>query len=99
LSRTILLVARKPIPLTDFGIGPSRCFRTNFVFVRERPPGDSNKIQKKLSALVSLNLNNKLMNFSNNLTVKTLLLEKACDLWAQLGEKYLVIWTGDVQTG
>jgi len=59
----------------------------------------SNKSRINLSALDSLNLNNKLMNFSNNLAVKTLLLEKACDLLAQLGEKHLVIWTSEVQTG
>jgi len=44
-----------------------------------------------------LNFNNKLMNFSNYLAVKTLFLEKARDLGAQLGEKHLVIGTSHVQ--
>src|ERR1700694_5949915 len=71
-------------------------FWHKFVFVRENAPGNSTKSRRNLSALDSFNLNNKLMNFSNNLAVETLLLEKACDLCAQLSEQPLVIWTSEV---
>ncbi len=40
-----------------------------------------------------LYLDDKLMDLPNDLAVKTLLLEKTCDLERQFGEKYLVIWT------
>ena len=39
------------------------------------------------------------MDLPNDLAVKTLLLEKSCDLERQFGEKHLVIWTSKRQTG
>jgi hypothetical protein len=39
------------------------------------------------------------MDLPHDLAVKALLLEKACDLDRQLGEKRLVIWTSQRQTG
>jgi hypothetical protein len=60
----------------------------------KRPP-----VRRNLPASAWLNFNNKLMNFSNYLAVKTLFLEKARDLRAELGEKHLVIWTSHVQIG
>jgi hypothetical protein len=61
--------------------------------LREKRPGS----RRNPSASAWLNFNNKLMNFSNYLAVKTLFLEKACDLGAELGEKHLVVWTSHVE--
>jgi hypothetical protein len=44
-----------------------------------------------------LYLDDKLMDLPNDLAVKTLLLEKTCDLERQFGEKYLVIWASKRQ--
>jgi hypothetical protein len=71
------------------GAGPS------LQLLREKRPA----VRRNLSALARLNFNNKLMNFSNYLAVKTLFLEKARDLGAEFGEKHLVIGTSHLQIG
>ena len=56
------------------------------------------KIQgRNLLALNCLYLDYKLMHLPHDLAVKTLLLEKTCDLERPFGEKYLVIWTSKRQ--
>ena len=44
-----------------------------------------------------LYLDDKLMDLPHDLAVKTLLLEKTCDLERPFGEKHLVIWTSKRQ--
>ncbi len=84
----LLLDTRKRMLLAkNLGAGPS------LQLLREKRP----TVRRNLSALARLNFNNKLMNFSNYLAVKTLFLEKARDLGAELGEKHLVIGTSHVQ--
>jgi hypothetical protein len=92
LSRTFLLVTRKRMPLAEI---LARGSEPSLQLVREKCPA----VRRNLSALARLNFNNKLMNFSNYLAVKTLFLEKARDLGAQLGEKHLVIGTIHLQIG
>jgi len=55
------------------------------------------RLFSKRTYLNFLYLDDKLMDLPHDLAVKTLSLEKTCDLERQFGEKYLVIWASKRQ--
>src|SRR4030088_1840973 len=79
------------------GLGTSRV-SSAFDAIANAPRPSFRALTRDLLALNCAYLDHKLMDLPHDLAVKTLLLEKTCDLERPFGEKYLVIWTR-IETG